>query len=83
MTKTDILDIFGLCPQFLAHSSQTLWNFLNESNNGVSCYATEMTFGPHLRLMDSGPTKWLEDWTFQSHPLISGRGEGLEVESMT
>lgn len=57
MTKTGILDIFGLCPQFLAQSSQTLWNFLNESNNGVSCYVTEMTFRPHLRLTDSGSTK--------------------------
>lgn len=36
MIKIYFSDIFGLHPRFLAHSSQNLWNFLNNKSNGAS-----------------------------------------------
>lgn len=33
ITEIYLSDIFGLHPQFLAHSSQNAWNFQNDKNN--------------------------------------------------
>ena len=41
------IDVFGLCPYFLAQSSPNPWNFLNdESDKGVFYYINEVIFGP-------------------------------------
>lgn len=38
--------VFGLCPQFLAHSLQISWNSLSvESNIGVFCFVIKVKFG--------------------------------------
>lgn len=38
--------LFGICPQFLAHSLQMSWNFLSvESNIGVFCNVNKVKFG--------------------------------------
>lgn len=44
MTEIYFSGIFGLHPQFLAHHSQTPWNFLSDERNMVSHYVNEMTF---------------------------------------
>lgn len=47
MTDTDVLDVFGLQPQFPAHSSQPPGNFLTDENgNSVSCSVNEVTRTP-------------------------------------
>ena len=39
MTKICFSDILGLCPQFLAHSSQNPWNVMHGKSNGsIFCY---------------------------------------------
>lgn len=40
-----IYKIFGLYPEFLAHSCQNSMNFLN-----VESFVSEVTFGPHPRI---------------------------------
>ena len=41
------MDVFVLCPYFLAQSSPNPWNFLNdESDKGVFYYLNEVIFGP-------------------------------------
>ena len=51
MTKIYFSYISVLHPQFLAHSSKNLWNFLSvESDKIVFCYMNDVTFGKHLRM---------------------------------
>ena len=45
MTKIYFSYVFGLCPQFLPHSSPNPWNFLSvENDKGVFCYINEGEF---------------------------------------
>ena len=48
--------IFVLHPQFLAHRSPNLWNFLSDKSNGI------------FDLSSSVPEKASEKVTFGSHP---------------
>ena len=79
-------------PQFLAHRSQNPWNSLSDKGNeiifGLLSSVPENTSGKvtsgshagmgagcHVNLV-------IREWNFQSHPLISWEGRGLEVESI-
>lgn len=72
---TVIFKVFGLYPQFPAHSSPNLWHFLSvENNKGV------FWVPPKGGVWLSGkPTMWLEVW-FQSSPcpFYLASGERLE-----
>ena len=71
---------------FLANSPITLGISCDEGDEGIFCYVNEVTFGKPIDNLNGGwlpeeSTLRFEGWKFQSYPVTSGRGEGLEVES--
>lgn len=53
MTKTYFSYIFGLCTQFLTHSSQNHWNFLSDKSYGNSFITTFGLFTPVIESLQS------------------------------
>ena len=77
MTKVYLMDIFGLHPQILAHSSQNLWTFLSVESDWSVLFCEWCDFWKASKDRDwllREPTMWLEGRNFQFHHLTSGEG---------